>query len=324
MKRNLVPFALLPFLVGGLYTAPAAAATPTKSASAAASTPAPASQVLVGAQQVQVPPGADAAMVATQAWAKSGRGQIIMDDDKPLYPYGLMVPTLVCSPGYVCSVNMGEGETPQAVVFGNPAAWQAEVMATAGSKYVVAVRALDYKSETNMLITTDKRSYNIKLKSDRDHYVPAIGFYYPKEQMASWVNQAALAQQAQQAQQKSAPAPSARAGADDDLPSLTAADLNFRYYLDGRDYSWKPVRVYDDGKKTFIEMNPQMQVSAAPALTVISHDGKEQPTNYRVKGNYFIVDGLFEHAALLNGVGRGAERVDVYKGEKPKKLFGLF
>jgi len=279
------------------------------------------SRVMLGAQQIQVPPGADAAVIATKAWAQSGRGQVIMDDDTPLYPFGLTHPTLVCAPGFACSVRLNADEQPLSVVLGNPAEWQTEVLTYGQGRHVIAVRALAYTGETNMLINTDRRTYTVKLKASRDQYVPAIGYYYPKETLASWVRQAGEQQQAQQAQAQQAPQ---ALGADDELPHLTAADLNFRYYLEGRDYSWMPVRVYDDGKKTFIEMNPKMQVSAAPVLVIIDSDGREQLVNYRVKGNYFVVDRLFERAALLNGVGRGAERVELYSGEPKRKLFGLF
>ena len=279
------------------------------------------SRVMLGAQQIQVPPGADAAVIATKAWAQSGKGQVIMDDDTPLYPHGLTHPTLVCAPGFACSVRLNSDEQPLSVVLGNPAMWQSEVLTYGHGRHVITVRALDYTGEANMLINTDRRTYTVKLKASRDQYVPAIGWYYPKEQLATWVRQAgeqqhAQTQATQQAQQV--------LGSDDELPHLTASDLNFRYYQEGRDYTWKPVRVYDDGKKTFIEMNPKMQVSAAPVLVIIDADGREQLVNYRVKGNYFVVDRLFDRAALLNGVGRGAERVEIYRGEPPRRLFGLF
>jgi type IV secretion system protein VirB9 len=84
-------------------------------------------------------------------------------------------------------------------------------------------------------------------------------------------------------------------------PSLSAADLNFKYKInpDG-DYSWTPVRVFDDGAKTYIQMAPGMKNSEAPAFFI--REGKElNLVNYRVKGDYYVVDRLFEQGELRCG-----------------------
>ena len=43
---------------------------------------------------------------------------------------------------------------------------------------------------------------------------------------------------------------------------------------------------------------------------------REQWVNYRVHNNTFIVDGLLEYLALISGVGRDQERVDVKRSPK--------
>ncbi len=56
-------------------------------------------------------------------------------------------------------------------------------------------------------------------------------------------------------------------------------------------------------------------------LVVIGPDGPEM-VNYRVKGDMYIVDRLFERGALILGVGKKARRVEVihgtYRGKGPK------
>ena len=50
--------------------------------------------------------------------------------------------------------------------------------------------------------------------------------------------------------------------------------------------------------------------SEAPALLINAGRGT-QMVNYRVKGNYYVVDRLFSDAILVAGVGRDQDRVTI-------------
>ena len=78
-------------------------------------------------------------------------------------------------------------------------------------------------------------------------------------------------------------------------------DLNFGYVIDGRDVPWKPLTVYDDGAKTVIRFAPEVLARKAPALFVIDLDDQVEAVNYRVRGASYVVDGLFDRAALQLG-----------------------
>ncbi|MEQ8399355.1 TrbG/VirB9 family P-type conjugative transfer protein [Thalassobaculum sp.] len=78
-------------------------------------------------------------------------------------------------------------------------------------------------------------------------------------------------------------------------------DLNFGYVIDGRDVPWKPLSVYDDGAKTVIRFAPEVLARKAPALFVIDLDDQVEAVNYRVRGASYVVDGLFDRAALQLG-----------------------
>jgi type IV secretory pathway VirB9-like protein len=70
------------------------------------------------------------------------------------------------------------------------------------------------------------------------------------------------------------------------------------------------VRAFDDNAHVYLQMPPGMKASEAPAL-LIAADGGAQMVNYRVEGNYYIVDRLFNQAVLVAGVGRKQDRVTV-------------
>ena len=99
------------------------------------------------------------------------------------------------------------------------------------------------------------------------------------------------------------------------LKSADPAALNFSYKIGGPDVAWRPVRAFDDGAHVYIQMPPSMRTADAPAL-LIAASGGNQMANYRVRGNYYVVDRLFDNAVMIAGVGREQDRVSVaYTGE---------
>jgi type IV secretion system protein VirB9 len=99
---------------------------------------------------------------------------------------------------------------------------------------------------------------------------------------------------------------------------ITADKLNFDYKITGDNEQIRPVRVFDDGAKTYIQMRPEIQNRDAPVLVVLGSDGKGEMTNYRVQQQRYIVDRLFERARLILGAGKKAQKVEVIREQHPK------
>ena len=81
---------------------------------------------------------------------------------------------------------------------------------------------------------------------------------------------------------------------------LDVEAMQFCYRIEG-EAPWKPVRVFDDGAKVFIQFLSGLKQGEAPSLFVIGADGKPALVNYRVKGALYIVDRLFAAAELRLG-----------------------
>jgi type IV secretion system protein VirB9 len=99
----------------------------------------------------------------------------------------------------------------------------------------------------------------------------------------------------------------------DDVVKLAAVDpaqLNFAYTVGGANVAWRPLRAFDDGSRVYVQMPAAMKSSEAPAL-LINAGGGTQMVNYRVKGDYYVVDRLFSDAILVSGVGREQDRVTI-------------
>jgi type IV secretion system protein VirB9 len=146
------------------------------------------------------------------------------------------------------------------------------------------VKPLDDKIQTNLIIATDQHVYQLRLKSGPYH-MPVVAWNYPEDSQRAL--DAAVKREASQE------------------VTITPDELRFAYEITPRDrYPWTPVRVFDDGKKTFIQMPKEMRTSDAPALFLIEDGSEPLLTNYRVKGDYYIVDRLLEKAELRVGTSK--------------------
>jgi hypothetical protein len=95
----------------------------------------------------------------------------------------------------------------------------------------------------------------------------------------------------------------------------TSGTLHLNYSIRGKDsLAWKPIRVWDDGVKTYLQLKKGTTKAAKkgsehPALTV--YEGKEKKgvmTEYRVKTDMYVADRLFLRAELSIGE-KSRERV---------------
>lgn len=55
---------------------------------------------------------------------------------------------------------------------------------------------------------------------------------------------------------------------------LAVDKLNFGYRIDGGNEHLRPLRVYDDRAKTYIQMPPEIEHREVPVLLVMGADGK--------------------------------------------------
>jgi type IV secretion system protein TrbG len=92
------------------------------------------------------------------------------------------------------------------------------------------------------------------------------------------------------------------------LPNTSLENMYWNYEIKGGDASTRPVRVMDDGAKTYIQMPVETIHRELPVLVVHGPNGTEM-VNYRVKDNMYIVDRLFDRAGLLLGSGKHQTKV---------------
>jgi P-type conjugative transfer protein TrbG len=259
---------------------------------------------------VQLTVTAQEAVQMSEKWMDEHNQPAVGRDGRVLYSYGAGLPTVVCAPLRVCMIELQSGEKlvgePH---IGDSVRWNlspAMYGTGASATPVIVLKPQGPGLDTNLLITTDRRAYYLRLLSKPDDYVARVGFAYPDDDdnERKW--------QQQLAEQKDQQARSAHIA---ELAPNAVESMLFNYRLKGDD-SILPVRVFDDGRKTYIQISQTAKNREAPVLVVIGPDGKQEMVNYRVKDDMYIVDRLFDKAELILGSGKKARKVEIAREPK--------
>jgi type IV secretion system protein VirB9 len=222
-----------------------------------------------------------------------------------VYRFGSGLATIVCAPLRICTLELEPGEKvhgdPQ---IGDSVRWNlALVHVGSGDNQtsIIALKPQENGLDTTLLITTDRRAYYLRLISEPDQYVARVAFSYPEAEMEKF------------RQQETAHTPPEKVSAPAEAPAIAGdvSKMHFNYRISGHDEFITPVRVFDDGSKTYLVMSHDMTNREAPVLLIIGPDKKTEMTNYRVQHEMYIVDRLFEHGRLVLGVGKHAQKVDI-------------
>jgi len=195
-----------------------------------------------------------------------------------------------CSPLHITDIMLQPGEKlTESPAAGDTIRWIIAVTSSgSGNKKRVHILLKPVTDElhTNLVVTTSRRVYHLQIHSfkNRNQAQAGVSWRYPNENlpsMQSFINSQNLDDENYQV-------------------NVDVKHLNFRYALDGK-ARWKPIRVFDDGKKTYIQFPDNISVGELPPLFVVSYEDKPQIVNYRFKSNFYIVDRLFQKALLQIG-----------------------
>jgi type IV secretion system protein TrbG len=126
-------------------------------------------------------------------------------DGSIVFLFGATLPVIVCAPLYVCDLALQPGEIVNDINIGDGVRWQitpATQGIGTGSVTHVIIKPTDIGLVTNLIITTDRRAYTIKLVSRREEWMPRVAFHYPDAVQAQW---SAYRNQQQRLRQAAAP-----------------------------------------------------------------------------------------------------------------------
>ncbi|NTG25925.1 P-type conjugative transfer protein TrbG [Agrobacterium rhizogenes] len=189
------------------------------------------------------------------------------------------------APGQITSIALEPGETLTGagpIAAGDTARWiigDTESGSGVSRRVHVLVKPTRADITTNLVITTDRRTYMVELRSGEKPYMPAVAWAYPQQPGSG---------------RQAIPATPV-------IPAVAAR--NYRYGLTGSTPPWKPVVVYDDGRRVYVEFPRGIVQGEMPPIFVIGPEGEAQIVNSRIHQHILIVDRLFGAAELRLGSG---------------------
>ena len=265
------------------------------------------------------------------------------------FTYGSGIPTVVCALLELTDLAFEKGESILSVQLGDSVRWNIESAISGSANDSVEhliVKPLEAGLKTSVLITTDRSTYHIRLKSTEADFMPAVVFSYPNslklpskkhygddsylqytsnyvsnedhndnsETNSSLKNYSSVQNVSYEG--NSRPALNVAATYND-----STQRRNYNYSVDG-DSKIIPQNVYDDGKRTFIVMNNPINSSYLPVLQEISSESflffgedKTNTINFTYFDNTFVVDGIYSHLRLISKNGEEKQSADVVRLE---------
>lgn len=262
----------------------------------------------------------DPIAAATLAFASTGRAEVLDEPTVRIFPFGQAVPTLECPPLLVCDIELQPGETVNQVALGDSTRWLSDQMlsgdASSPTPHVI-VKPTEHGLATNLLITTTRRTYALALTSPPKGKVAAeqvqrVRFYYPTEIVQDWRARSSAASAEQERRAAATVA---------ELQTADPTRYNFDYRIKPSASPMAPLRVFDDGVKTYVQLASASMGADTPALLGFSRDGEARILNYRPSsdGRWYIVDGIFPRLDLVLGSGRRQSRVTLENRRETSK-----
>jgi P-type conjugative transfer protein TrbG len=218
-------------------------------------------------------------VAAANAAGAASSPSTVLPDGSLRYDYGRRPgPVLVCKPQHVCDIVLDSGESVLNMAIGDASHW---VIAGGrsgpnGTTPHVFVKPTQADLETNLLITTTKRAYDVDLRSANDANRPHISFFYVDEDAAV---------KAAQADHERQSIDSVLAG----NPLVGPDKADAKYKITG-DTALTPDKVFNDGVRTFVvwkTLPPDL-----PGVVSIGANNAAAPLNFRVAGSTYVIDGM--------------------------------
>lgn len=211
--------------------------------------------------------------------AKDGVQTIFTYDEDSMY-------TIYCRVNFLTTILLQPGEKVLFMGGGDTARWRranANTGSRDGEREVVYIKPSSINLKTNLVINTNKRTYQLNLISHKALYNPLIKWQYPEDELIQKIKDAEEQKRLDSMQEK----------------IVNPENLNFNYSFDNKkSVGFCPTQVYDDNVKTYLIFKNHLQ--ELPVLYVTEND-ETFLVNYRVKGNMFIVDRTFKEAELRIG-----------------------
>lgn len=220
----------------------------------------------------QITPSPKPLIISGLREAKNGVQTNFVYDEDAMY-------TIYCRVNYLTAIMLAPNEQIISVSGGDTARWQKSQSTTGsseGTRQVIYIKPFSINLKTNLIINTNKRMYNINLYSAKEWYNPVVKWLYPDDVI-----------KIQETKEKTV------------VTTGNLEEHNYNYTVSTKKYDFTPSSIFDDGQKTYFVLKNTQEL---PVFYIREKGSKEdQLVNFRIQGNYYIIDRIFEEGVLKLG-----------------------
>jgi type IV secretion system protein TrbG len=204
-----------------------------------------------------------------------------------LVPFGTATPELECETLRVCAIELEPGERVIKTFLGDGERWKVEVELSqeGGIKPLVVLKPTECGIETNLIITTDRRIYDVLVKS-RSCGGPGEGLKLGSRRLRFEYGSFSQAWN-----DKGQPGGTG-------VETVKPQNLNFKYSWSRGWRAVKPRLVYDDGERVYVQL--ERVPEKAPAIFRKGSAGLEL-VPFRLEGSSYVIEALPYEFVLVSG-----------------------
>jgi len=242
---------------------------------------------------------------------------VIGVDNTVQYVFGGPDPTAICTPFEGCDLRLEPGEIVHEASIGDPR-WRFDIIyegEVPNETPHVTIYPTTIGLKGKITIPTNRRTYHIHVisrsPSDDTPTTTKISFLYPEDARARFAAARALQEGARVSARPRTPPPLTASA-----PAPRNTSPAFGYKLDGR-APWKPIRVFNDGERTFLDFPDAVRNTELPTLLMVRTQGDLLHddelvllnTDWDPVARRMTAYRVFDRAILVAGVGRNQVRV---------------
>ena len=278
-----------------------------------------------------------AGVAITQAWRDKSYETLVGQpgsNSSVQFRFGQSLPSIVCAILQVTDVELQPGEVVTHINLGDSTRWSVEsALSGSGADQVehLIIKPRDIGLSTSLVVTTDRRTYHLLLRSDETEFMHDVTFLYDGDSPSRATPPPIASATPTLSPAPVSADPPARSARGDGkqvrlVNRVAADDADESYTVTGQ-ADWKPVEVYNKNGKTYLEMPAEVKHKEAPVLFEEKRAGwfhhQKVLVNYRVHGRWYVVDRVLDNATLVSGVGAAQEKVDIRRIAKPQATEAL-
>ena len=224
--------------------------------------------------------------------------------------------TIYTAPLNITDVVFETGEKIISQAAGDTLRWQiASTYSGEGKdlRWHILIKPQKAQLNNSMIITTNKRTYHVVLKSvEVDQAMISVNWNYPKSMLEGFQGADLGNLSATGTENNILPPPNQSS----QEMNLNLSDMKFDYHwrmYKGSTPVWYPQQIFSSGHQTYVKFPQEVlsQNAAMPVPFIKSDDGGYGTANFnwRIKGDYMIIDTIIEQAYLKTGTKESGETI---------------